>query len=152
MLSPCPDYGDIFYSYHGTSPEIAKEIASGKIDVTLGGGELGRGFYTGQFRHEAKAWSFHTTGAKEKNVVVFTQDNIYDFLAFRINRILDDKEAQFIRNKIKGRGEQRNYVFNYDIITSKIIGCTDVKGCQLKWESSYVEDYLNGSDVGKCII
>ena len=58
-------------SYHGTDSATASSISNGGVDVTLGGGELGRGFYTGEHLHEAKAWAFHRHGEKKNNVVKF---------------------------------------------------------------------------------
>jgi len=61
-------------SYHGTTPASATQILTGVFDVTLGGGELGRGFYTGQYPHVAKAWAYQKSGATKKNVVeIFTR-------------------------------------------------------------------------------
>lgn len=151
MLYPCPDYGEIFYSYHGTSPDIAKKIADGNIDISLGGGELGRGFYTGQYEHEAKAWAFHISGTIEKNVVLLKQENVYDFLGFNIKN-LNIHQATQTRNNLKSEDTKRTYLFDVDIVTSKIIGTTSVSGCQIKWESNLSEFYLNSYKTKRTVI
>ncbi len=38
---------DNVVTYHGTSVAAADEIVDGRVDVSMGGGELGRGFYLG---------------------------------------------------------------------------------------------------------
>ena len=66
--------------FHGTSPTVAASLAAGGVDVTQGGGELGVGFYTGEYLHVAKAWAIHRYGAKQQNVVEFDVDD-HDVLA-----------------------------------------------------------------------
>ena len=151
MLHPCPDYGDIFYSYHGTSPNIAKQIASGNINISLGGGELGKGFYTGQYEHEAKAWAFHVSGTTKENVVRLVQFDVYDFLNFNIIN-LNIHQATQTRNNLKTEDKKRTYTFGSDIVTSKIVGSSTVTGCQIKWESKLSEQYLNSYKTEKIII
>lgn len=48
-------FSQIMESYHGTSSANATFLNSGVIEVACGGGELGRGFYSGECLHEAKA-------------------------------------------------------------------------------------------------
>ena len=149
ILDPCPDYGDIFYSYHGTSPQEAIIIRDKYIDVSHGGGELGQGFYTGERLHEAKQWAFHKTRTKKNNVVLFEQ-LIKDISLLKIIK-LNINEATLNRNNIKKMKLTRSFTFSADVVVSKIVGSTKVNGCQLKWESSISEAYLNGSKTTKSI-
>lgn len=158
MLSPFPDYGEMFYSFHGTYPEFATEIVNGNIDVTIGGGELGRGFYSGQHAHEAKAWAFHVSKTKTDNVVRLEQPSVCDFFGFEILN-LDIKEATAIRNNLKSENTKKTYVSGVDLVVSPIIGITDAYGVpkaksggQVKWESVLSEIYLNGDRTKRSIL
>ena len=62
-------------SYHGSSPAIIQNILTHGISVNCGGGELGKGFYTGEHLHEAKAWAYHKTKSKKQNVIEFEQND-----------------------------------------------------------------------------
>ncbi len=137
-------------TYHGTSSANASYIVAGTVDVICGGGELGRGFYTGQFCHEAKAWAFHVSRNKKKNVVMFeTSDNQIDALDYLI---FDRMSAQNFRNNIRRAQKTRTYVFNVDMVWAPIVGSTRVSGEQNKWESISAQKLLNGADTIRTVI
>lgn len=46
-------------SYHGCRQEDLDKLIAGQIEVSLGGGELGRGFYTTLSLYLAKEWVWH---------------------------------------------------------------------------------------------
>lgn len=128
-------------SYHGTSSASASSIASGTINVTLGGGELGRGFYTGEHLHEAKAWAFHTFGDKQSNVVSFTTaDDDVEALDLKL---LDYRYAGLQRYWIRQREETRSFLFGHDMVWAPIVGSERASGDQYKWESSAAQSLLN---------
>jgi len=132
-------------SYHGTSTAIATLLASGNIDVSLGGGELGRGFYTGEYLHCAKAWAFNIHGDRRQNVVRFTiDDNAY--VAMNEMKI-DAESAAFHRINIKRRNATRTHVFNVDVVHSPIVGNDKIHCTQYKWESAHAETSLNDPNV-----
>lgn len=130
-------------TYHGTSEQFAKEIASGKIDVTAGGGELGQGFYLGTELHVAKAWAKQKFGSETVVEFVMSED---DFWNFDIEA-LDLLEATTIRLEIKSRGAQKSHIFNKDIVWSPIVGGPKVYCDQDKWESPKGGLHLNGSEI-----
>ena len=143
---------ELIYSYFCLACFILgyyTQIVKGKIDVKLGGGELGRGFYTGQYEHEAKTWAFHQTGTREKNVVKLTQDS-KDLFSYHIQS-LDITEATNLRTAIRKKGETRIFLIGCDIVTSQIVGSTKVNGCQVKWESEVIEKYLNSANTHRNI-
>jgi len=41
------NFSDAIKTFHGTSDKIAEELVNGRIDVSIGGGEMGQGFYLG---------------------------------------------------------------------------------------------------------
>jgi len=128
-------------SYHGTSSANASTIASGTIYVALGGGELGRGFYTGEHLHEAKAWAFHTSGDKQSNVVFFTTaDDDVETLDLEL---LGYSDAGLQRHWIRQRNETRTFLFGHDMVWAPIVGSERASGDQYKWESNVAELLLN---------
>lgn len=137
-------------SYHGTSSKLVTALASGKVDVTIGGGELGQGFYTGERLHEAKAWAYHISGDKQKNVVCYSSpDEEIEKLNFVI---LEPEQASLKRHNIKRAGQTRSYLFKVDMIWAPIVGSERASGEQYKWESKKAETLLNDPLTAKTII
>ena len=129
-------------SYHGTSTLHAQRIGAGNVDVTLGGGEIGRGFYTGQHIFEAKAWAYQTTKSMQQNVVEFDTPDA-DVEAMRL-KLLTYSRAYAVRLLLKQRGQTRTYVFDFDMVWAPIVGSARATGDQYKWESAISEALLNG--------
>jgi len=137
-------------TYHGTSPKIVNEILQYGISVLKGGGELGQGFYTGEYLHEAKTWAYQKTKSKKNNVIEFEHDDT-DILNLDI-KDLDYQQANRIRFCIKQRKETRSYKFNVDLVWSPIVGTDRVNGSQYKWESMNSEFLLNSNKTRKNVI
>lgn len=135
--------------FHGTSLLHAAEIAAGRINVTLGGGELGRGFYTGEFLHEARAWAFHTNVEGNARVVALEIDDADFFAADPLS--LTASQAMAYRNNIRSAGVTRTYLFDRNVVWSEIVGSERVKGDQYKWESSTAETLINGPNVTRTV-
>lgn len=136
--------------FHGTSPQIAQDLAAGRVDVRQGGGELGQGFYTGEYLHVAKQWALHRYSAKQKNVVVFDADDD-QVQALRLN-ILGFPEATAHRSAIKKRGATRTHTFNCDMVWAPIVGSDRVNSEQHRWESAHAEVLLNSVAWPKAIV
>ena len=64
------------YLYHGSDEVTVKSLINGKIDVTKGGGEIGRGFYLGDMLHVAKAWAWNKHDSKVVLEVEVHQNDI----------------------------------------------------------------------------
>ncbi|MDF4820625.1 hypothetical protein [Vibrio parahaemolyticus] len=134
-------------SYHGTLECDGNAIISGAIQVTLGGGELGQGFYLGDMAHEAFAWA-KKKGARYKKpyaVVKFEMTEV-DFFSFNILSI-DRDIALYWKREIKYIGAPQTYNFGVDMVWSPIVGGNIEDANQYKWESNSAESYLNGSSV-----
>ena len=137
-------------SYHGTDSTTASTISNGGVDVTLGGGELGRGFYTGEHLHEAKAWAFHRYGEKKDNVVKFEiADATVEGLTFHV---FNHGEAGLWRYHIKQADSTRTHTFNVDLVWAPIVGSERAAGDQFKWESKVSETLLNDKSTLKCVL
>lgn len=137
-------------TYHGTSATIAGVLAGGGVSVTLGGGELGQGFYTGQHLFEAKTWAYHRAGDRQKNVVEFsTPDAEVEGLSLHL---LDDKEAGLRRREIKRTQRTRVFRFGCDMVWAPIVGSARTSGDQYKWESNEAQCLLNGAKTTRSIV
>lgn len=123
---------------------------SGTVDVTRGGGELGRGFYTGEHLHEAKAWSFHVTRDKQQNVVEFdSPDALVEGLEIAF---LEHGTASLRRSTIKRAGATRTHLFGVDLVWSPIVGTERASGDQYKWESDVAQTLLNGPATSRQVL
>ncbi len=132
-------------TFHGTSAAVARGIAGSKrgaVDVTRGGGELGRGFYTGEHLYEAKAWAFHRDGDKQGNVVEFATEEGAFFALDVLS--LDAGEAGRLRQRLRQAATSRTHRAGVDVIWAPIVGSDRVTGQQYKWESASAQSVLNG--------
>ena len=137
-------------SYHGSDPHIVSNLAAGNIDVTCGGGELGRGFYTGHYLHEAKAWAYHKTRSTAHNVLeLAVPDNKVEALNLLF---MSFQDAAQNRRWIRQKGETRTKVFGCDMLWAPIVGSARVSGDQFKWESPNSQSLLNGPGVTRSVI
>lgn len=135
--------------YHGTDTLSANEIYDGKIDIKLGGGELGRGFYAGDLLYEALAWAYHKNKNSRAVIEFIVDDN--DFLS--LNPLcLDAPTTGVYRNDIRRKGETKSYLFNRNVIWTPVVGKKISNFNQMKYESSNAESYLNSNKVPKKII
>ncbi|MDU9397350.1 hypothetical protein [Pseudomonas sp. zfem003] len=137
------DNPDQVSTYHGTNDLHANDIVEGNIDATLGGGELGMGFYLGTALHVAKAWAAQMHGCE---TVVEFQFSDKEFWKFDIEA-LTDIEALEKRHTIRSRGLTRSYLFLKDVVWAPIVGGPKVYSDQHKWESKEGEDFLNSDQV-----
>ncbi|EPC4056258.1 hypothetical protein ACRZPB_004661 [Vibrio parahaemolyticus] len=134
---------DNISTYHGTAEAHADTIIEGKVDVSLGGGELGQGFYLGTALHVAKAWAVQMHNSQ---TVVEFQINDNDFWGFDILS-LTEIEAHEFRSIIRDRSETRTFNFSKDVVWSPIVGGPKVYSDQHKWESNKGQSFLNSDNV-----
>jgi hypothetical protein len=128
--------------YHGTSKQIAKVLQQGKIDHTLGGGELGQGFYLGNVLWVAKAWAHHRHGNDSSVLKVDVPDPNFNALSIEL---LSRTEALMLRKDIKANNATRTYKHGFDVLWSPIVGTTRVEADQYKYESQDGTDLLNST-------
>jgi hypothetical protein len=65
-------------SYHGCRQEDLAKLIAGQIDVSLGGGELGRGFYTTLSFYTAKEWAWHKYKSLTVLEIAISDQDFYD--------------------------------------------------------------------------
>lgn len=101
-------------TYHGTALFVAKSLASNPaaVDVTRGGGELGRGFYVGDSVALAAAWAQGRFSAPAV-LQVGVPDNEYVRLS-----ILTLKQHQVYAKwqELKKSGHTKVFTFGYDVV------------------------------------
>jgi len=135
----------LFVCYHGCPKHIIKKLLAGKIDVSVGGGELGRGFYSTLDLWAAKQWAISIHQSETVLKIEISDEDFADLDSL----ILSTSQAQYYRNKIKQSKETRIYLFNRNVIYSQIVGDKMVAKnvFQLKWESRIAERLLNSDAV-----
>ena len=134
--------------YHGTNIDIAREIGTGQIDVTRGGGELGQGFYAGDLSHEAFNWAWHQYN-RAKAVVKLTLND--DDLLNLNPMCLSLNETHLHRRRIRDIGQTRSFQFMVNVVWAPVVGKSIPNFSQFKYESKIAETYLNGTTVIKTI-
>lgn len=135
--------------YHGTSKQIADELQKGKIDHTIGGGELGQGFYLGDQLWVAKSWAHNRHGNNSAVLRVDVPDQNFNSLSLEL---LSRTEALELRKEIKSMNATRSYVHGFDVVWSPIVGTTRVEADQYKYESKDGEDLLNSTSCVRALV
>jgi hypothetical protein len=136
--------------YHGGAKKSIQQIFKNKIDTTLGGGELGQGFYVGNYGHVASAWAKHIAKGKDPTVVKLEVKN---FPAANLKKLeLSWLRAKEIWITIAKADTRRTYLFNVDVVAGPIVG-KNFKDTptQLKWEGVKSAAFLNSSSISKQI-
>lgn len=135
--------------YHGGSSKAVAAISNAQIDTSLGGGELGVGFYIGNFGHLASAWARH----KDRHDAAVTELAINAFGKSGLSK----KELGWLLAKehyikIRVIGAQRTFQFGVDVVAAPIVG-RDIlySPIQLKWEGHKSQCYLNSPSIKKKI-
>lgn len=136
--------------YHGGALSSIQQIAANKIDTKLGGGELGQGFYIGNYGHEASAWARHVAKDQKPSVVEL---KVSSFGASGLTkRELSWLLAKECSIKIAKADRRRTHVFGVDVVAAPIVG-KNFKDTptQLKWEGAKSASFLNSLQVSKRI-
>ncbi len=129
---------DIHY-FHGTSISSAKKILGSGVDLSLGGGELGRGFYLTEKAYIAFAWS-EKKYKRQRKVLMFrlSEDDFFNLHPLPLSY----NSAVKIRSKLKEEGTTRTYIFGENIVWSPIVGKNSVHEDQIKIESDLARSTL----------
>jgi uncharacterized C2H2 Zn-finger protein len=129
--------------YHGSDEKTVNDLIRGTIDVSMGGGEIGQGFYLGDMLHIAKAWAWNKHNSKAVLKV-----EVKDIEILNLDPLtLTYEEAVKKRAYIRSVKKERTYKFNKNIVWSPIVGTCKVRGDQFKWESEESEVFLNSDQV-----
>lgn len=129
--------------YHGTSRLAASDIKKNGIK-SLGGGELGKGFYVGNLLYKAFIWATQTNGMGNATIICFNL-NDDDFLGLD-PLVLDRDTAIDIRKQIKATEKQRNYLFDRNAIWTDVVGENHPGFEQIKFEDIDGISFINHAE------
>jgi hypothetical protein len=131
-------------SYHGTNRKNAENIVGppSKVDINVGKGELGKGFYTGSSIALAAIWA--RLRYPNDGVVIKFEIPEPNFVQLRGFVIKTKEDVISTWNRLKENGETTSFTFNHDYIISPL-ATIDESGYQLKFESQKAEKELNSS-------
>jgi hypothetical protein len=123
----------------------------GQIDVTAGGGEFGRGFYTQYSEWHARAWAIRTSPRLNGAPCVLRLD--IDDAAYGALTILylDGITGPALTAMIYQTNQQDTYVDGTcDVTEGPIMG--NVRRMQQKFESANAQALLNGGSTTRTVI
>jgi hypothetical protein len=130
--------------YHGCSESVITELVAGNIDVSIGGGELGRGFYTSIELWTAKIWALNLY----KSETVLKIEMPWQEFEKLKPLVLTFEQTCDYHKRIKKLRATRTYLFHRHVIWSPIVGDQmNGKDDQFKWESKTAELLLKGEKV-----
>lgn len=129
-------------SYHGTKKVNATKIIGNpnNIDVDLGSGELGKGFYTGESVSIAASWANLRFKNEEPCVLEFEKDE-KKLLRLKVHHIKTRKEINELHKNLKRTNQRSNHVFNTDYVIAPFESIDS--SLQYKFESNKAETFLN---------
>jgi hypothetical protein len=128
-----------FIGYHGTSAASANSIVNVGVNVTFGGGEFGRGFYTQSSASNALRWAIGRHGSANAKLVCITIQNS-QLSALNV-RILNREKARKLEARIRRKSQQTSYLCRVDVVRGPLNGSAHVY--QDKFESSAASTAIN---------
>lgn len=136
--------------YHGTSHGFATAMRglpnNGTIDVTSGGGEFGRGFYTQASISNAHRRGYSIYGHNGAVLIVDIDDALYHALQLKT---LTLNSAQMLNARLTGN-QRSTYTTADDVIVGPLIG--QPKIMQQKFQSMNAQILLNGQNTQRTVI
>ena len=133
--------------YHGTSRPAALALAAGAIDVTIGRGEFGRGFYTQSSLSNAHRRGYSRFGRNAAVLELNIDDPSYHALGFRR---LSLNAAQMLDARLRSSGQTHTYMTNDDVIVGPLVSQPRVQ--QQKYQTPTAETMLNGNRTQRNVI
>src|SRR5580704_8542812 len=133
--------------YHGTSRPFAIAMAgtgppgvapAGAIDVSVGGGEFGRGFYTQGSSSNAARRGLTIYGNNHAVLVLNIADQPYYALRFKR---LTLNMAQMLNKRLKSTG-RKTYTTTHDVVVGPLVYQPTIQ--QQKFQSQDAQILLNG--------
>lgn len=128
-------------SYHGTNVTSAMDMFGPprRVDVHRGGGELGRGFYTGESIGLAKSLAHGRYG--DQGVVLRLDIDDRIFVTLKVRVVAWRKHVYRTWRAILFRDERNTFLFNVDVVLAPF--ATLQLSYQYKFESKSAQDVLN---------
>src|SRR5258706_89138 len=131
-------------TYHGTHTASANNIVGppSNIDVTRGGGELGRGFYLGENISLAKAIAVGKHGQANAAVIRFDIDDT-DYVQLNVRNIHRRRLVYQLWQSLIKASTEYFHLFNVDVVCGPF--ATIDFSYQYKFESTRAQATLNNS-------
>ncbi|WP_218330647.1 DUF3990 domain-containing protein [Hydrotalea lipotrueae] len=131
-------------AYHGTDRTSANSIVGppSNIDVTRGGGELGRGFYLGENISLAKAIAVGKFGQANAAVIKFDTDDVA-FNQLNVRNVHRRQVVYRLWQSLIRRGFAYTHLFNVDVICAPF--ATIDFSYQYKFETGAAQNVLNNN-------
>ena len=136
--------------YHGTNHSSASSIIGPpqNIDVTVGGGELGRGFYTSEHPSLAASLATGRHGYANRAVIEISMDVVL-YLQLRFKTIHRQKIVHRLWQTLHRRKETHSHLLHCDIVVAPF--ATIDFSEQQKFESAQAETLLNSSTIRRVL-
>lgn len=140
-----PVQGNKMLVYHGTYRKAAHTIVGppANVDVTIGGGELGRGFYVGESLALAAAWAKARWQAQNPSIVKLDVNDVYyaqlSILVLNWNRVVNTW------TQLQYSGTENSHLFYRDVVYGPLV--TYPHAAQHKFESFRAQTILNNSSL-----
>ena len=130
-------------AFHGTSKNSAQSIVGPRmnIDVTIGGGELGRGFYVGE--NVALAAAFAAARYKSDRAVIKIEIDDSRIAQLDVRVVKHARYVYHLWKSLVRRNRRNTYLFNTDVICAPF--ATIGFSYQYKFESEKSQATLNTS-------
>ena len=143
--------------YHGTTTSIVKQLANCKVDVDLGGGEFGKGFYLGDSRRLAKRRAYHKQTSIYGNAndalnyfnnTLEVSIDINDLSHYYKQKTLTRDQARSLFDKLSSKPKTTgsySISVTHDYIVGPVVGRKGRYLCvkQFKFDSKSSEGVLN---------
>ena len=133
--------------FHGTikieSDRMVKPNPPHNIDVTVGGGELGRGFYLGNSCSLAASWA--RGKGMPQPVLITVEAIVNDYIKLYIVTFNHQKVVN-LSNQLKYSGREYTYIYGADVIYGPFATYPNAE--QYKFESKKAQNVLNKWKMG----
>jgi len=133
--------------YHGTSRATATVLAAGTINVAIGRGEFGRGFYTQSSSSNAHRRGYSRYGHNAAVLELIIDDPSYHALHFRR---LSLNAAQRLDARLRTSGQTHTYTTNDDVIVGPLVAQPRIQ--QQKYQTQAAQNLLNGNLTQRTVI
>jgi hypothetical protein len=140
--------------YHGTRHADAVAMAGipanlGTINVTIGRGEFGRGFYTQTGKASALTRAQNHYPAAQRPCILQLAITDQPFNALN-RRTLNHGQASQLTRRLRANGTTGTYVAGRDVIIGPLNGSRHI--VQQKFESQNAQNLLNGPQTQRTVI
>ena len=123
--------------YHGTDSNAATNMEQQGINLSLGGGELGKGFYIGSSLWRACSWAWQVAHKKKMQYAVIKFDLDEDkFLSLRLHCLNRQTTIDNYGERKRCNNTQDYEYSNVDAVWAPIVGRNVHDAYQIKFQNT----------------